>query len=391
MMKVKFHLWFPNIFEFQGGIQKYCSFLLQAIQNVYPKDCHSVFLKHDKSPSPDFPSLATTKFHCFGVVPSPLRTFAFALHLIAWGLWQRPNLVIVGHVNFAIAAYWLKRLTNIPYWTIVYGIEAWDIQNVALKKAIHDADFILAISNYTRDRLVKEQNLDPNKISLLPCQFEPSHFRPAPKPVYLLEQYRLKPEQPVILTVARLSEVEQYKGYDQVLRAMPQIKQVIPNIHYIIVGKGNDKNRIEEMIAKLGVQDCVTLAGFVPDEQLCDYYNLCNVFAMPSKGEGFGIVYLEALACGKPVLGGNQDGAIDALCDGELGALVNPDDIDEIAQTLVQILQGTYPNPLIYQPEELRQQVIDTFGFERFQQTLAQYLSSSLSSHTPSLRSPSIP
>jgi len=94
---------------------------------------------------------------------------------------------------------------------------------------------------------------------------------------------------------------------------------------------------------------------------------------MPSKGEGFGIVYLEALACKKPVLGGNQDGAVDALCNGELGALVNPDNVTEIAQTLIQILQKTYPNPLFYQ-SDLQKKVIETFGFERFKQTLANYL-----------------
>jgi phosphatidyl-myo-inositol dimannoside synthase len=98
---------------------------------------------------------------------------------------------------------------------------------------------------------------------------------------------------------------------------------------------------------------------------------------MPSKGEGFGIVYLEALACGKPVLGGNQDGAIDALYQGELGALVDPDDVDAIAQTLVQILQGTYPNSLIYQPELLRQKVIDYFSFDSFKKTLGDLIKKS--------------
>jgi glycosyltransferase involved in cell wall biosynthesis len=116
------------------------------------------------------------------------------------------------------------------------------------------------------------------------------------------------------------------------------------------------------------------LTGFIPDEELTAHYQLCDVFAMPSKKEGFGIVYLEALACGKPTLGGNQDGALDALCRGELGALVDPDDVQAIAHTLVEILQGTYPNPLIYQPEQLRQRVIDIYGFERFKRTVKAYL-----------------
>jgi glycosyltransferase involved in cell wall biosynthesis len=128
------------------------------------------------------------------------------------------------------------------------------------------------------------------------------------------------------------------------------------------------------MVDELGLGGCVTLTGFIPDEELTAHYQLCDVFAMPSKGEGFGIVYLEALACGKPTLGGNQDGALDALCRGELGALVDPDDVQAIAHTLVEILQGTYPNPLIYQPEQLRQRVIDIYGFERFKRTLKGYL-----------------
>ena len=370
----KLHIWTPNIFGFKGGIQVYLGFFLKALQN-FPENLSSYFfIKHD-SPSQSIScKFKNTKFYFFGNWPSQLRTLAFANQITSLGMWQRPNLIISTHLNFLVAAYWLKRLAGIPYWVTVYGMEAWDIERPALKKALHNADRILSISGYTRDRLLKEQNLDPKKISLLPCTFDASQFQIAPKPTYLLEQYGLKPEQPIILTVSRLATVERYKGYDKILEALPQIRQAVPNVHYIIAGKGNDRPRIEQLIAQLGLQDCVTLAGFVPDEQLCDYYNLCDLFAMPSKREGFGIVYLEALACGKPTLGGDRDGAIDALCHGELGALVNPDDVDAIAQTIIQILQKTYPNPLLYNPEALRQQVIDVYGFERFQQTLAQYL-----------------
>ena len=374
MNKKTLHLWFPNLFEFTGGIQTYCCFFLQAIHNIYPDTDYDIFIKHDRHSSPNFSTLAPTRFHFAGSIPLPLRTVVFAAQLIGWGIWKRPKLIITGHLNFTVAAYWLKQLTNIPYWTVAHGIEAWDIKNPALHTALHHADLILAVSSYTRDRLIKEQNLDPNKISVLYNTFDADKFVPASKPTYLLDRYQLKPEQPIILTVGRLSASEQYKGYDQIIRAIPKIRDLIPDVHYIIVGKGDDKSRIDQLITELKLENCVTLAGFVPDAELCDYYNLCDLFAMPSKGEGFGIVYLEALACGKPVLGGNQDAAIDALCHGKLGALVNPDDVDEIAQTIIQILQSTYPNPLMYQPESLRQQVIDTFGFEQFQKTLAGYL-----------------
>ncbi|MEW6491134.1 MAG: glycosyltransferase [Cyanobacteriota bacterium] len=362
------HLWMPDIFEFKGGIQVYSAFFLKALQSLYPYNQYQVFLKHDTHGLPIF--LRQTQFHFSGTFPLALRTPIFAAQIIGFGLWQRPNLVISTHVNFTPAAYWLKRLSGIPYWAVAHGAEAWNIQRPSLQAALHHADRILAVSDYTRDRILKEHNLDPEKVFLLPNTFDASRFQIAPKPQKLLNHYGLTANQPIILTVGRLDSSDQYKGYDQIVRALPEIRRQIPDVHYILVGQGDDCPRIEQLIHQLNLQACVTLAGFVPDEELCDHYNLCDVFAMPSKGEGFGIVYLEALACGKPTLGGNQDGAIDALRQGELGALVDPDDVDAIAKTLVQLLQGTYPNPFLYQPELLRKKVIDFFSFERFNQNL---------------------
>ncbi|MEL6456999.1 MAG: glycosyltransferase [Cyanobacteria bacterium J06621_15] len=370
---MKFHLWYPNIFESQGGIQVYSAFFLKAIQNIYPQVNYDIFLKHDTKTSEDIPYLTQTNFHFAGAYPLKIRTPIFATQILIQALLQRPNLIISTHLNFTVIAYWLKRLIGIPYWTVAHGIEAWNIQNSALKKALHHADLILAVSSFTRERLIQEQKLDPKKVVILPNTFDQNRFQIAPKPLFLLKRYNLKPDQPIILTVARLSKSEQYKGYDKILTALPQIRQHIPNIHYILVGKGDDKLRVEQLIAQFQLHDCVTLTGYIPDEELSEHYNLCDVFAMPSKGEGFGIVYLEALACGKPVLAGNQDGAIDALCHGEFGALVNPDDTKIIAQTLIKILQKKYPNPLLYQPEVLRQKVIQKFGFESFQKTLGDY------------------
>jgi glycosyltransferase involved in cell wall biosynthesis len=365
------HLWCPELYSSRGGIQCYSSFCLKAFQDIYPNSYFNIFLKQDT----EVP-LTTSNLHfrTTGHLPLLVRTPAFASQLIGFGLLHCPQLIFSTHLNFSVAAYFLKQLIGIPYWVVAHGIEAWSIRNLTLQAALKYADQILAVSHYTRNRLLKEQNLNPNNVSVLPNTFDQHRFQPAAKPAYLLERYQLQPNQPIILTVARLAKGEKYKGYDQILQVIPQIRQIIPNIHYMIVGKGDDLPRIEQLTAQLGLQDCVTLAGFVPDEQLCDYYNLSDVFAMPSKGEGFGIVYLEALACGKPVLAGNQDGAIDALCYGELGALVNPDNLGEITETLIKILRYAYPNSLIYQPEALRQKVIDNFGFERFQQTLASLL-----------------
>lgn len=372
-----FYLWLPNLFEFKGGIQVYLQDLLVALNRQYPALKIIVYDKLDKSKSQEEFQDTAISFLFFGSIPKVLRTAYFAASLAIGACQHQPNLILCGHLNFAPVAYWFYRLTGIPYWIFVYGVDAWNVQNPIKKQALQAAEKIISISGYTSDRLLKEQNLNPDKISLLPVTFDTSRFQIASKPEYLLERYGLDSNQPVILTVTRLCQTDGYKGYDKIIQALPQIRQQIPNIHYVLVGKGDDRSRIEQLVESLNLQTCVTLAGFVPDQELSDYYNLCDVFAMPSKGEGFGIVYLEALASGKPTLGGNQDGAIDALCHGELGALVNPDDVDAIAQTLTQILQGTYPNSLMYQPEALRQKVINRFGFECFKHTLSQLIKNS--------------
>jgi glycosyltransferase involved in cell wall biosynthesis len=243
-----------------------------------------------------------------------------------------------------------------------------------MREAVRGSQRILAVSRFTRDRLVEQLDLPPDRLSLLPNTFDEGGLIPGPKPEYLLRRYGLSARQPVILTVARLSSPERYKGYDKIIEAMPSILERVPRVHYVLVGKGDDRGRVERRVRDMGLEDHVSLAGFVPESELCDHYNLCDVFAMPSKGEGFGIVFLEALACGKPVVAGNQDGSRDALCDGELGALIDPDDVGQIAGTVGDILLRCYDHPLMYRPDALREAVVARYGYPRFEAQLLEHL-----------------
>lgn len=379
MSKVpKIHVWMPDVFQFKGGIQVYSAFFIQALERILPDSDRYVFLKNDAKSTDDLQFNPDTKFQFAGQWKhSWLHTPVFAFQVFLAALQERPNLIICGHINFSPLALQIFNLLKIPYWVIVHGIDAWDIKEASKISALKAAEKILSVSEYTSNHILIDQENSLENIHILSNTFNASQFIIQSKPQYLLARYQLDKNQHIILTVARLAGGDRYKGYDQIIQSLPIIRQQIPNIHYLLVGKGNDRDRVEAIIDSTNVRDCVTLTGFVSDEELADHYNLCDVFAMPSKGEGFGIVYLEALACGKPTIGGNQDGAIDALCHGKLGALVDPDDIQELAETIISILQGTYPNSLIYQPQALRQAVIDTFGLEQFQKTLARYLETS--------------
>jgi glycosyltransferase involved in cell wall biosynthesis len=367
------HLWVPNIFEFKGGIQVYLNALLEVIKKKFPDLELVIADKLDRTqPEIDFSNNESLSFFFSGNVPFALRSAHFGLNLLRLAFSNRPNLIICAHLNFAPVAWFVQKFTDIPYWIIVYGLEAWNIEDRWKKAALKNAEKIVSISGYTRDRLLKEQQLSPDKFFLLPVTFDPSRFVIQEKPQYLLDRYQIQPARPIILTVSRLDIQSISKGYEPILKALPEVRKYLPNICYILVGKGSDRPRIERLIVELNLEQNVILAGFVPDDELNDYYNLCDLFAMVGKTEGFGIVYLEALACGKPALGGNRDGALDALCHGKLGALVDPEDKEAIARTIVQILQRTYPQPIMYQPEALRQKIIDLYGWERFENRISE-------------------
>jgi len=366
---MKIHVWVPDYVSATGGIQAVCRFLVRALGECLPDARIAVISKNDQS-VPDSEENTFPQFSTVGCWAPSQRTAAFTIELLRWAMRDRPDLIIATHVNFTPIAYWLKKLWKIPFIALGHGVEVWQIQRGQVRHALRAADRLLAVSEFTRKKMASALSISSDAIEVLPNTFDVEKFAPGPKPHFLLKRYGLRPDQPVILTVARLASVEKYKGYDQVLRTLPALKKVFPDVRYILGGRGSDRSRVLKLINELGLTDSVMLAGYIPDYELRAFYNLCNVFVMPSKGEGFGIVFLEALACGKPVIAGNRDGSVDAVLNGRLGVLVNPESVDEISTALIQVLSKTHPLRILQQPEELRRAVIDAYGYGRFVERL---------------------
>jgi glycosyltransferase involved in cell wall biosynthesis len=154
---------------------------------------------------------------------------------------------------------------------------------------------------------------------------------------------------------------------------LPEVLKAVPNAVYILGGAGDDLPRVKSMVKEKSLEEKVILTGFIPDEELVDYYNLCDVFVMPSKGEGFGIVFIEALACGKPVIAGNQDGSRDAVLDGECGILVNPDKLEEIAESIIKVFKKEVSGKIL-DGRYLRKRVLEAYGFDRFKEKVKNLL-----------------
>src|SRR2546429_7644216 len=169
------HIWVPELAAIKGGIQVFSGHLIEALANLIGSESIRVFSKSDVQPPNNF--RFNLRFHGSGRWPIGLRTLPFAARVILEGVRHRPDLVIATHLNFGVAARWLKRITDIPYWCIAHGIEAWNLRRRDRVAALRAADRILAVSSYTKDRLLREQSLSPDQVCILPNTFRSEERR----------------------------------------------------------------------------------------------------------------------------------------------------------------------------------------------------------------------
>jgi glycosyltransferase involved in cell wall biosynthesis len=192
---------------------------------------------------------------------------------------------------------------------------------------------------------VKRQRINPERTSSLPCTLDETLLMVEPTNNGPLRS--LSDGQRIVLTVGRMIASERYKGHDVVLRALPSVADKIPNLTYVIVGDGNDRPRLEKLTEELGLAKHVVFTGRVSDSELAALYRRSEIFVLPartivddhdSKGEGFGIVFLEAMGFGKPVVGPSCGAPAEIIRHGENGLLVDPENTSAIAGALLSLL-----------------------------------------------------
>ncbi|MCP5008507.1 MAG: glycosyltransferase, partial [Aestuariibacter sp.] len=242
--------------------------------------------------------------------------------------YKKIDLIICGLIGMVPLAWLVSRLKRAPFVCIIHGVDAWQPDHSHLVNwLIRRANAVIAVSEYTRQRFTKWSGMEASKVMLLPNCYDPVQYEPGPKPEYLLNRYGLQGKT-VLMTLGRLSASEQYKGFDEILEILPELAKEISNIAYLIIGDGDDKARLQQKAGALDIVDRVIFTGYIPETEKADHYRLADAYAMPGRGEGFGIVYLEAMACGIPTVGSKLDGSRDALRNGLLGLLADPTDLN---------------------------------------------------------------
>jgi len=358
-------------FSTTGGIQKMTRTLAHSLNQIAKKQNweFSMFSVYDAYYDLMPQYIPAGNFRAFNGNKS-----AFVLRSVKNG--AESNTVILSHINLSLVGLLIKLINpKCKVLLIAHGIEVWRPVSFIKKALLKRCDTIICVSNYTKQQMIKWHNVDPASCVVLNNALDPFLDLPEKfkKPEYLLKKYNIAPENPILLTLTRLAATEQYKGHEQVINVISKLKVKFPGIKYILAGQydADEKVRIKHLIAANNVEEQVILTGFIKENELPQHFLLADLFVLPSKKEGFGIVFIEALACGLPVICGNADGSVDAIRNGELGKAIDVENLVALEDAITENLQ----TPLTVKTrQELQKQCLLYFNEQDYINNLEQLL-----------------
>ena len=353
------------VWSFEGGIEKVNQSFLKFWEKNKSINEINLLILHDSQ------EIIEKKISEYGFKKVKAEGFSgnekkFVFNFYKTWLKVRPNLIFYGHLQLLPIGIGpsLFESNNILF---IHGIEVWRKPTLPQRIALDKCEIILANSTHT---IKKASAFHKAYSRAKACNL--GIPVPTSSATYIHENnIWWAGRQEKILCVGRMNANEGYKGQDKLIRAMALVKKRFPESILVLVGRGDDVNRLKKLVKDSGVEENVFFAGYVNDEELFLYYESCDVFAMPSKGEGFGIVYLEAMARMKPCIGSTMDAAGDIIIDGKTGFLVDPDNIEEIADRICEILSDD--NLKMKMGEEGKKRFIENFTEEKFHERLLPY------------------
>ncbi|MBP6508136.1 MAG: glycosyltransferase family 4 protein [Opitutaceae bacterium] len=353
----------PELFLADGGIARIMRLYLKALCEICGPDgrIDSLSLNDTNDADPRVARYSNERLcHREGSHRSKWR---FVIHTLKLG--RQADLLVCGHLG-QLAVARLAQLFNpsLRYCLVAHGIEVWRPYTLMERWALRGAHRILCVSDFTRRQIQRFYPAMPAaRIVVVPNTLDPFISAEA---TGIAQTTTNTTENPVILSVGRLSFADAYKGFDTLIEALPAVRHQFPNARLRIVGDGDDLARLKALAQAHGVSDAVEFTGRISDEALRAEYAACTLFALPSRKEGFGLVYLEAMTHGKPCVGARAGGAPEVITEA-VGQLADYGYIDDLAATLIELLQ--------HPPDsEVVRRHADSFAFPMFRQRLATAL-----------------
>lgn len=301
----------------KGGIAQYNRDLLAALAGAANPMTIVILPRLAPDPFEGLPTGIAQRAPRLGKIGYAIEAF-----WVAWA--SRPAVLFCGHLYMAPLCALIARATGAELVIQLHGIEIWTPPTQSQLRALEAASLVLCVSRYTRSQVLKHAYIPPHRVRVQANTYA-NDFTPGDRAA-ARRLFDIPDGAFCILSIGRLDSRERYKGQDRVIAALPKLRARCPSVVYLVSGEGDDLQRLKALAQEKGVNDRVRFLGHVQREFLPDLYRAADLFALPSTGEGFGIVFLEAMACGTPALGLAIAGARDALADGALGAAPTEND-----------------------------------------------------------------
>ena len=337
----------PILGERGGGVGQVSSLIWQSMQDTWNGQSGLVTLLQNGHSA-----------------PTRVDKMRFGLELASAQMLDRPEWILFSHIGLARADAYLPASVRAPYGIFLHGIECWEPLSPRDLDLLAGAAVRISNSAFTAAR-AREANPSLGPIDVCPLALGTIPRSPGLARV---------PSR--VLIVGRLSPSERYKGHDELIEAWPEVRRRIADATLVIAGDGDDRPRLEALARAAGVEESVQFTGFLTREALDEEYARASLFAMPSRGEGFGLVYLEAMAHGLPCLGSTVDAAQEVIVHGQTGVLVDPDDRAVLVSHLVDLLGN--PDVLRIMGHAGRARLHEHFTYETFRRRLVTVLASAL-------------
>jgi glycosyltransferase involved in cell wall biosynthesis len=323
----------PEIFSSEGGLSRILRLHLKALCEIAGAgdEVRLVTLIDPTLESTDLRSYAGERLTDWEACGRSRLRFTRATLRLARGC----DWLICGHVNqLRVAALAKLRYPRLRYILVAHGLEVWRSFGATEMLALKGAEQVWCVSEYTRGELLRRASLSPARVRVLPNALDP----------FLQENARAAAaagsaaSAPTLLTVSRLAWSDRYKGVDHLIQAFPAVRQRISGARLRIVGRGDDLPRLQQLAGPYQLSGDIQFPGFLSDDALSRELAGCRAFALPSEKEGFGLVYLEAMAHGKPCVGARAGGTPEVISP-ESGLLAPYGDIDALARACIAALE----------------------------------------------------
>jgi phosphatidyl-myo-inositol dimannoside synthase len=325
---------FPDLSS-TGGIQRsgwLTALGLQSFATKIGNTCRFISLNDPASRRSLKVGSAEIVFTGFGRSKSQFA--ASALKLAA----HQPSIVMGLHPNLAPVIAAMKILSpGMRSAVVAHGVEVWTPLPIVRRLSLQSVDRVLAPSEHTLTAMIREQRLPTNKGRKLAWSLGPD-FNPGAAPPPGSSRPAGFPPGRIILTVGRWDASEAYKGVDHLIAALPTLVEDFPDLQLVAIGEGTDLPRLQSLARESVVADRVHFLPFMSPDRLPNACDHCDVFAMPSRGEGFGLVFIEAMARGRPVIGGAHGGTPEIIDNGVCGFLVSHGDVSQLIDRLKRLL-----------------------------------------------------